>query len=178
MVFISLRFRGRYETSKVFFLLVSFTDSYAASRRQQSVLLSPGVATGKLHLPQIIQGTIIKQARSFSCLFHLRTLMPHPGNSNLLCCFLVWRLTNYICRRSYKVPLLREQGLFLACFIYGLLCRIQETAICSAVSCVATGKPHSAVDHTRDNYNTSKVFSCLVRLRTLMPQIIQGTVMK
>ncbi len=31
--------------------------------------------------------------------------MPHPEISNLFCCFLVWRLANYICRRSYKRPL-------------------------------------------------------------------------
>jgi hypothetical protein len=37
-----LIFRVRYEASKVFFLLASFTDSYAASRKQQSVQLFPG----------------------------------------------------------------------------------------------------------------------------------------
>jgi hypothetical protein len=41
--------RGRYAPSKVFFLLGSFTASYAASRIQQSVLLYSGVASGKLH---------------------------------------------------------------------------------------------------------------------------------
>ncbi len=38
------------DTSKVFFLLVSFTDSYAASKQQQSVLLLLSVAPGKLYL--------------------------------------------------------------------------------------------------------------------------------
>jgi hypothetical protein len=35
-------FRDRYTTSKVFFLLVVFTGSYATSKKQQSVLLVLG----------------------------------------------------------------------------------------------------------------------------------------
>jgi len=42
---------GRYEPGKVLFLLGSFTASYAASRKQQSVLLYSGAAPVKLHLP-------------------------------------------------------------------------------------------------------------------------------
>jgi len=40
--------------------------------------------------------------------------MPHPGNSNLYRWFLVWRLENYICRKT-------SNGLFLDCRAYGLL---------------------------------------------------------
>jgi hypothetical protein len=43
-------FRGRCKTSKVFFLLVLFTASYATSRKQQSVPLFSGVASCRLHL--------------------------------------------------------------------------------------------------------------------------------
>jgi hypothetical protein len=39
-----LRFRDRYEISKVFVLLVSFTVSYAASPKQQSFRLFLSVA--------------------------------------------------------------------------------------------------------------------------------------
>jgi hypothetical protein len=34
----------------------------------------------------------------------LRHLMPHPGNSNLYRCFLVWRLASYICRLLTNTP--------------------------------------------------------------------------
>jgi hypothetical protein len=44
---------------------------------------------------------VAKQARSFSCLFGLRPLMQRPGNSNLLSCFLAWRLADRIWR-SFK----------------------------------------------------------------------------
>jgi hypothetical protein len=104
------RFRDRYKMSKVFFLLILFTDSYAASRNQQSLPLFPGVASGKSHPPRIIQKTVIKQqARSFSCSFYLRTLMPHPGNSSLYRCFLVWRPASHLRRRS----VIKRAGLFL-----------------------------------------------------------------
>ena len=42
------------------FLLASFTASYAAMQKQQSVQLFLGVASGKLHLPEIIQGAVMK----------------------------------------------------------------------------------------------------------------------
>lgn len=42
------------------FLLASFTASYAAIQKQQSVQLFLGVASGKLHLPGIIQGAVSK----------------------------------------------------------------------------------------------------------------------
>jgi hypothetical protein len=38
--------------------------------------------------------------------------MQRPENSNLFCCFLVWRLAGYISRRSYKVPLLKNSQSF------------------------------------------------------------------
>jgi hypothetical protein len=67
------------------FLLFLFTDSYAASRRQQSLPLFPGVACG-----------------------------------------------THICSGS-------SSKAFLALFIYGLLCRIQETAIFPLFPGVACG---------------------------------------
>ncbi|MBW6521247.1 MAG: hypothetical protein K0A99_09610 [Desulfoarculaceae bacterium] len=93
-----LFFRGRYKTSKVFFLLVLSTASYAAPKKQQSLPLFLGVAPGKLH---------------------------QPAN---------------------------KQGLFLACFIYGLLCRTQETAIITAVSWCGAWQATSTGEHTRSRY--------------------------
>src|SRR5665647_1825806 len=46
----NIQFRDRYQTSKGFFLLVWSTASYAASMKQQSVLLFHGAASGKFHL--------------------------------------------------------------------------------------------------------------------------------
>jgi len=40
--------------------MVEYGDSYAASRKQQSLPLFPGVACGKLPLPMIIQGTVVQ----------------------------------------------------------------------------------------------------------------------
>jgi len=70
-------------------LPVSFTGSYAASGKQQSSPLIPGVASSKVHLPMIMQEAV--------------------GLEN-------------------------RQGLFLACLLYGLLCRIRESAIFTADS--------------------------------------------
>lgn len=48
-------------------MFASFTASYAAIQKQQSVQLFLGVASGKLHLPSIIiQGAIAK----YRCLFN------------------------------------------------------------------------------------------------------------
>jgi len=53
--------------------------------------------------------------------------MPRSGNSNLFRCFRAWRLAKTTVDATSKV-------FFLACFLYGALCRVPETAICSAVS--------------------------------------------
>ena len=37
--------------------------------------------------------------------------MQRPENSNLFCCFLAWRLADYISQRSYKEPL--QNNLFI-----------------------------------------------------------------
>jgi len=64
--------RGCYTKSKGFFLLVSFTDSYAASGKQQSVPLFSGVASGKSHPPGMIQEAAANRstfAMKFECAY-------------------------------------------------------------------------------------------------------------
>jgi hypothetical protein len=45
--------------------------------------------------------------------------MQRPENSNLFCCFLAWRLADYISQRTYKVPYATSKNShsFLGCFI-------------------------------------------------------------
>lgn len=60
------------------FLLASFTASYAAIQKQQSVQLFLGVASGKLHLPEIIQGAVSKKQQIFAdCFFEWRLSDKH-----------------------------------------------------------------------------------------------------
>jgi len=47
--------------------------------------------------------------------------MPRSGNSNLFRCFRAWRLAKTTVDATGKV-------FFLACFLYGALCRVPETA--------------------------------------------------
>ena len=47
---------------------------------------------------------VTEKSKVLYALFSLRTLMQRPENSNLFCCFLAWRLADYISQRSYKGP--------------------------------------------------------------------------
>ena len=58
------------------FLFASFTASYAAIQKQQSVQLFLGVASGKLHLPSIIIQEAIMKTTGASLIILLRLLMP------------------------------------------------------------------------------------------------------
>jgi hypothetical protein len=59
--------------------------------------------------------------------------MPRPGNSNLFRCF------PGVASGKFNQPVIMEKAVnktsksFFAQVFYGLLCRVQETAICSAV---------------------------------------------
>ena len=48
---------------------------------------------------------VTEKSNALFALFSLRPLMQRPENSNLFCCFLAWRLADYISQRSYNRPL-------------------------------------------------------------------------
>jgi hypothetical protein len=63
----------------------------------------------------------------------------------------------------------KKSRAFSALFIYGLLCRIQETAIFSAVSWCGVWQ----ITFTDDPLQKEQSFSCSLYLRTLVPHRVR-----
>ena len=106
---------------------------------------------------------VMNQARAFSCLVHLRPLMPHPENSSLFRCFLVWRLPNYICPAGYIQDAVIQKARAFSCLVYlrPLMPHPENSNLfrCFPVWRVAIT---SAGGYTRGHYTKGKGFFLLV----------------
>ena len=68
--------------------------------------------------------------------------MPHPGNSNLYRCFLVWRVANHICRLIIHESVVKRAKLFLLFLLtdsYAASRKHQSLPLFPGVAC---SKPH------------------------------------
>jgi len=77
--------------------------------------------------------------------------MPHPGNSNLYRCFLVWRVANHICRLIIYESVVKTAKLFLLFLLtdsYAASRKQQSLPLFPGVACDKSHLPLDLVQET------------------------------